>query len=456
MIKENVLAFELSQKHIDFCDTIEDVDVDVLEGTTASGKTTVAAGIKFMRMVSASNKKQHFIASRTTGTAEKNIITQDNGILDIHRNAIYLGNGDKDNKFPHIKFENKIIYVLGYDTKDKWENVLGGQYGCGYVDEINTANIDFVREILTRNDYLCATLNPDDPNLPIYNEVINRARPYKKYANDVPEEIMKELNKVTPTPKWRYWFFTFRDNKGLSEEDIQKKINMAPVGTKLYKNKILGLRGKATGLCFNLQDKNIITVEEAKKLKFKIFSVGCDTSYSKKTHDKLTLEGIGITVDGKCVLLKEKTYNNKDRTIPFAPSDAVQWIISFMEEFKNEWGFARNCFIDSADQGTIMEAKKAKRQNSLIYNFDDAWKKTKIITRVQLQESWLNTSDFLVVEVCTDYIAECNSYSFDENNQPEDGNDHSINGCQYAWLPYKRKIGNWEELSKLIKDDSEE
>lgn len=456
MIKENVLAFELSPKHIDFCDTIEDVDVDVLEGTTASGKTTVAAGIKFMRMVSASNKKQHFIASRTTGTAEKNIITQDNGILDIHRNAIYLGNGDKDNKFPHIKFENKIIYVLGYDTKDKWENVLGGQYGCGYVDEINTANIDFVREILTRNDYLCATLNPDDPNLPIYNEVINRARPYKKYANDVPEEIMKELNKVTPTPKWRYWFFTFRDNKGLSEEDIQKKINMAPVGTKLYKNKILGLRGKATGLCFNLQDKNIITVEEAKKLKFKIFSVGCDTSYSKKTHDKLTLEGIGITVDGKCVLLKEKTYNNKDRTIPFAPSDAVQWIISFMEEFKNEWGFARNCFIDSADQGTIMEAKKAKRQNSLIYNFDDAWKKTKIITRVQLQESWLNTSDFLVVETCTDYIAECNSYSFDENNQPEDGNDHSINGCQYAWLPYKRKIGNWEELSKLIKDDSEE
>lgn len=456
MINENVLTFELSPKHIDFCNTIEDVDVDILEGTTASGKTTVAAGIKFMRMVSASNKKQHFIASRTTGTAEKNIITQDNGILDIHHNAIYLGNGDKDNKFPHIKFENKIIYVLGYDTKDKWENVLGGQYGCGYVDEINTANIDFVREILTRNDYLCATLNPDDPNLPIYNEVINRARPYKKYAADVPEEIMKELNKVTPTPKWRYWFFTFRDNKGLSEEDIQKKINMAPVGTKLYKNKILGLRGKATGLCFNLQDKNIITVEEAKELKFKIFSVGCDTSYSKKTHDKLTLEGIGITVDGKCVLLKERTYNNKDRTIPFAPSDAVQWIISFMEEFKNEWGFARNCFIDNADQGTIMEAKKAKRQNSLIYNFDDAWKKTKIITRVQLQESWLSTSDFLIVETCTDYIAECNSYSFDENNQPEDGNDHSINGCQYAWLPHKKQIGNWKELSKLIKDDSEE
>ena len=101
--------FVLSHKYIDFCNTIENVDVDILEGTTASGKTTVAAGVKFMRMVSASEKKQHIIASRSIGTAEKNIITQDNGILDIHHNAQYFGNGDKDNKFPHIKFENKII-----------------------------------------------------------------------------------------------------------------------------------------------------------------------------------------------------------------------------------------------------------------------------------------------------------------------------------------------------------
>lgn len=228
------------------------------------------------------------------------------------------------------------------------------------------------------------------------------------------------------------------------------------IGTKMYKNKILGLRGKATGLCLDLQPKNIITIEEARKLKFQVFSVGCDTSYSKESHDKVTLEGIGITVDGKCVLLKERTFNNKDRTIPFAPSDVVQWIVEFMEEFKNEWGFARTCFIDNADQGTIMEARKAKRQNKLIYNFEGSWKKTKIITRVQLQESWLGTGDFLVIETCKDYITECGVYSFDENNQPEDKNDHSVNGCQYAWLPHKKKIGNWEVIKKIIKDESEE
>lgn len=215
-------SFPLSQKYIDFINTTQNVSADFLEGTTASGKTTVGAGVKFMRMVSESSKKLHIIASKTTGTAEKNIIQQDNGILDLHRNAQYFGNGDKDNKLPHIKFEGKIIYVLGYDNKDKWQNVLGSQFGCVYIDEINTADIEFVREISTRNDYLMATLNPDDPSLPVYREFVNRSRPYKKYAADVPSEIMKEL-KEEPVPGWRYWFFSFRDNLSLTAEDIEKK-----------------------------------------------------------------------------------------------------------------------------------------------------------------------------------------------------------------------------------------
>ena len=262
--------FPLSQKYIDFINSVHNVTADFLEGTTASGKTTVGAGVKFMRMVSASPKKLHVIAAKTTGKAEETIINQDNGILDIHCNAKYFGNGDKDNKIPHIKFEDKIIYVLGYDNKDKWQMVLGAQFGCVYIDEINTADIEFVREMSTRNDYMLATLNPDDPSLPVYKEFVNRSRPYKKYAGDVPPEIVKEL-KEEPVPNWRYWFFTFRDNLSLTDDDIKKKMLAAPKGTKLYKNKILGLRGRATGLVFNLEDKNIITPEQTKAFKFMRF-----------------------------------------------------------------------------------------------------------------------------------------------------------------------------------------
>ena len=100
----------------------------------------------------------------------------------------------------------------------------GSQFGCVYIDEINTANIDFVREISTRNDYMMATLNPDDPNLSVYKEFINRSRPYKKYKGDVPHEIMAEL-KEKPVPRWRYWFFHFKQPKS-TPEMIEKKINL--------------------------------------------------------------------------------------------------------------------------------------------------------------------------------------------------------------------------------------
>ncbi len=412
-----------------------------------------------MRMVSASPKKLHIIASKTTGTAEKNIIQQDNGILDLHTNAKYFGNGDKDNKLPHIKFEGKLIYILGYDNKDKWQNVLGSQFGCVYIDEINTADIDFVREISTRNDYLMATLNPDDPSLPVYKEFVNRSRPYKKYAKDVPAEIMAELTEE-PVPNWRYWFFSFNDNLSLTAEAIEKKKAAAPKGTKLYKNKILGLRGRATGLVFSNFDRllHIKNAEWAKQLVkegehktdeyFEYFSAGLDTAYSQKSPDTIAMSFIGITNFGKCIVLDERVYNNAELQTPIAPSDTVVNFIDFLERNRQEWELARNVFIDNADQATITELNKYKRQNGSSYVFNNAWKKTTIIDRINLQLGWLAHGQFFVLEHCKNYINELETYSWkeDKDNTPEDKNDHMINSVQYAFLPYKNKIG--KEVTK--------
>lgn len=434
--------FPLSRKYIDFINSVKNVSADFLEGTTASGKTTVGAGVKFMRMVSASSKKLHVIAAKTAGKAEETIIQQDNGILDLHSGAVYCGNGDKDYKLPHIKFEGKIIYVLGYDNKDKWEMVLGAQFGCVYIDEINTADIEFVREISTRNDYLMATLNPDDPGLPVYKEFVNRSRPYKKYENDVPPEIMAELTEE-PVPKWRYWFFSFNDNLSLTPETIEKKKAAAPKGTKLYKNKILGLRGRATGLIFNLEKRHIITEPQAREYEFVQFSAALDTSYSQNSDDTLAFTFIGITADRKCITLDERVYNNRDLTVPLSPSDMPVKFFEFLETNREQWGFARDVYIDSADQATITECMKYKRETGCIYNFIPAFKKMKIIDRIHLQCGWMASGDYLILEHCMHYIGEMNIYSWKEDKyEPEDRNDHCVNSCQYAWLPYKAKIGS--------------
>lgn len=444
--------FPLSQKYIDFINSTN-VSAEFLEGTTASGKTTVGAGVKFMRMVSASSKKLHVIAAKTTGKAEETIIQQDNGILDLHNNASYYGNGDKDYKLPHIKFEDKIIYILGYSNKDKWEMALGAQFGCVYIDEINTADIDFVREISTRNDYLLATLNPDDPNLPVYKEFVNRSRPYKKYVKDVPSEIMAELIEE-PVPNWRYWFFSFADNISLSLEAIEKKKAAAPKGTKLYKNKIQGLRGRSTGLVFPNFDRKLHIKSKAwakqflnndrHKEHFIQFTAGLDTAYSQKSPDTIAMIFGGITNKGKYIRLDEEVYNNAELEIPIAPSDTVDKFIKFLERNRKEWGFARTAFIDSADQATITEFKKYKRNNGCIYNFENAWKKLPIIDRIMLMLGWIQKGYYYILDHCVNSIAEMELYSWleEKDNIPEDGHDHTINADQYAWIPHKGKIGS--------------
>ena len=359
-----------------------DAPVEFLEGTTAAGKTTVGI-FKFMLKVAESPKKLHIIAADDTGTAEKNIINKDLGILDDFGVLVeYNGSGTKDDKIPHLKFYtsngDKTIYVLGYGNKKKWKKALGGQYGCLYIDEINTADIDFVREASMRCDYMMATLNPDDPSLEVYKEYINCSRPLPEWEGETPQEIKDEL-KEEPKPGWVHWFFSFAHNLGLEEGKLQKIIRNTPKGTKIWKNKIQGLRGKATGLIFPNFNRKKHTVTktwvkkqiENGKLRFKKFSAGLDTSYSSKSPDTMAMIFQGITEDRKLITLEEKVYSNADLDQPLAPSDTAVKFVDFLERCRKEWGFAKDVFIDSADQATITELRKYKRLQGCLYNFID-------------------------------------------------------------------------------------
>lgn len=427
--------------------------VEFLEGTTAAGKTTVGL-FKFMLKVAQSPKKLHILAADDTGTAEKNIINKDLGILDDFGSLVeYNGSGTKDDKIPHILFHtssgDKTIYVLGYGNKKKWKKALGGQYGCLYIDEINTADIDFVREASMRCDYLMATLNPDDPSLDVYKEYINCSRPLTEWEQDTPQEIKDEL-KEEPKPGWVHWFFSFDDNAGLPEEKKQQIIQNTPKGTKIWKNKIQGLRGKATGLVFpNFNRKQHVVSEKwaraqmaAGKLKFKKFTCGLDTSYSSKSPDTIAMIFQGITEDRKLITLAEKVYSNKDLDQPLAPSDTAVKFIDFLEKCRKDWGFAKDTFVDCADAATITELRKYKRLHGCFYNFIESYKKVEILDRIKLQLGWIQQGCYLVVDTCTNHIAELEKYSWDEEKDaPEDKYNHTIDSSCYAWIPYRGSIG---------------
>ncbi|WP_455903583.1 terminase [Clostridium sp.] len=434
-----------------------DAPVEFLEGTTAAGKTTVGL-FKFMLRVAESPKKLHIIAAKDTGTAEKNIINKDLGIVDDFGMLVeYNGNGTKDDKIPHILFHtsggDKVIYVMGYGDKKKWQKALGGQYGCLYIDEINTADIDFVREAAMRCDYLMATLNPDDPTLDIYKEYINCSRPLPEWEEETPQEIKDEL-KEEPKPGWVHWFFSFTHNLGLPKEKLDKIIANTPKGTKIWKNKIQGLRGKASGLIFpNFSRKeNVVTSAWVKaevaagRIRWKKFTCGVDTAYSSKSPDTISFIFQGIAMDRRLITLKEKVYNNRDLETPIAPSDTAVKLVGFLEQCRSEWGFAKDVYVDNADQATMTELKKYKRLHGCLYNFWDAYKKFGIIDRIKLQLGWIQQGCYLVVDECENHLDEMEKYSWKEDkDEPEDRNDHTINANQYSWIPYKHLIGFEEE-----------
>lgn len=443
------MSLVLSPKFMEFLTTL--TEREYLEGTTAAGKTTVGI-FKFGLMVSRSDKKFHVIAGADLGTVEKNVINSELGFLTQFEGlAEYYGNGKGNTKLPHIELQTKkgqrIIYICGYDNKKRWQKVLGSQVGCVYIDEVNIADMEFLREITHRCEYMMTTSNPDDPNLDVYKEFLNRSRPLPKYEKDYPKELLEQLNQE-PVPGWVHWYFTFYDNAALSKEQIQKKIDSVAVGTKMYKNKIQGLRGRATGLIFSNfnRKKHIITKAQAKRFKFIQFSAGLDTAYSQNSPDTLAFTFVGITDKHQVVMLDEEVYNNASLEIPLAPSDIAPRFFDFLERNRKEWGMARDGFVDSADQATITELMKFKRTHGCLYNFLNAYKKTTIIDRIHLQLGWLAQGYYYVLEHCKNHIQEMESYSWKEDKyEPEDRNDHTINSCQYAWLPFKTMIGEYKK-----------
>lgn len=420
---------------------------EYLEGTTAAGKTTVGIA-KFMLRVSMSQKKDHILAGIDIGTVEKNIINSELGILSQFAGlAKYNASGKGKVRLPHIEYNTqngiKIIYVAGMDNKSRWEKVLGSQVGCVYIDEVNIADMEFVREITHRCEYMMTTSNPDDPSLSIYKEFINRSRPLKRYVKDYPEELLAELNEP-PVRGWVHWYFTFNDNAALTKEQIADKVESVPVGTKMYKNKIQGLRGRATGLVFPnfSRKKNVISYAEAKEYIYRLFSCGVDTAYSNESPDTISFTFGGITTCGKYIVLDEMVLNNRDRSIPLAPSDVAEQLDMFLQRNLKDWGYPKRTYVDSADQATLSELKKRKREQGSMFVFENAWKKKKVTDRIHLQLGWIQSGNYLVLEHCKEHIREIEIYSWKEDKyEPEDRNDHTVNSCQYSWLPYEQYIG---------------
>jgi hypothetical protein len=445
------LALKLSDKYKSFF-KFKDAEVEVLEGQTAAGKTTVGA-IKFIYKVIASKKKQHGLCGLDIGTVEKNIINKDLGLLDFFGDTIeYHPNGHGAEKMAHLtvhsSFGDKIIYVFGYNDTTKWKKALGGQLGCLYIDEVNIADIDFVREAFMRADYKMVTLNPDDPNLPVYSEYINHSRPLKEFEADVPEEMMSQLLSQPAYSRWVHWFFKMNDNAGLPEEKKRIIIQSVPVGSKLWKNKIIGLRGRAEGLVYSKfeRKRNVIELEQFSWLPnetvYQII-VGLDSGLNA---DATAAIPIMLTTAGRLLCLPSFYY------LPKLGTNASSQQAVLLEKWLDYWLQRFNVFQpgivfivgDSAalTQDMIYEINLRTHYTAAKVGNKDIQKDTQRTIGIIEKDDYLyiinaGNIDPITYQKLSDvdmFIIELENKVWDrkKGNVPEDGNDHCIDAFKYG------------------------
>ncbi len=82
------------------------------------------------------------------------------------------------------------------------------------------------------------------------------------------------------------------------------------------------------------------------------FSAGLDTSYSQKSPDTISMSFIWIT-NGETAMYLMKGVQQRRSGTPWLLRITVHNFIDSSIATESEWGFARDTFIDSADQATI-------------------------------------------------------------------------------------------------------
>lgn len=211
--------------------------LNVFEGSVRSGKT-LASSMLFLSCIEMSSANYFMASGNTIGSFKKNVVDGDMGILAILPGSEYK---NKDNTLMIPTSTGwKTVYVFGGGNVDSEDNLRGLTVGGWYADEIDKHHMTFIDMALTRSltykdRFNIWTMNPDNPQAPIYEKHIDR------WLKATKEERME-------VGGYNYYHFTLADNPIYSDIDI-KRIGATFSGYE-YDRYILGKRVRAEGLIY--------------------------------------------------------------------------------------------------------------------------------------------------------------------------------------------------------------
>lgn len=332
------------------------------EGTIRSSKTVTAIEAFFWR-VYFSSAQRHLVASYDTDTLNNNILLAD-GFGLLTKFGKYCSDLKKDKIGAYYievnsgKYGIKRITLGTYANKSKWKKVLGGSIECIFIDEVNIADPQFVKECYSRqvsfeHPFTIYTLNGDVPTAPVY-EFINPS----KIVGKCPVSIHAEMDKAEKKAGYYYTHWTMRDNPIMTSEKIAAAASLYPAGSYYYTIKILGERGTPGILIYTDYIDEARLIQKLDIQKYHSFTIGMDVG-ATRAQNSISLVGYlydyrGAGMIDKCTF-QQVGYKEKTKRL-----------ISYVEKWRG-LGVKNieNVIVDNAELNYIEDLKAEFRRRNL-------------------------------------------------------------------------------------------
>lgn len=241
------------------------------EGVTNASKSFIIGIAFILRVLTEPDDRTQFVlAGMSVPVLERMFIQNEASFFNIFKPICTYTQAGQGGARIVVKANGrpKIIYLVGYDNKTRWQSILGLTIHGFNIEEINIADDEFVSEAFIRTfrngGWMYASCNGGDPDIPVYTDYMNKGRPLDKWADQIPPETWKELRSAEPNSAFRYYFFTFDDNPSMTIAERTNLINNTPRNSYQWKTKILGIRGIREGAIYaDYMDKakNVIKLD---------------------------------------------------------------------------------------------------------------------------------------------------------------------------------------------------